>query len=114
MMLATVSGPMLETYDNLQGFKKWPGARRVLRDPAQTREHRENFDQQLSHLSQVFGVGYMNQKKELRWIEHMDQFLHSFLSSNMSSLRPLASISCHITSIHVFFGLPRALLTYPK
>jgi len=37
-------------------------------------------------------------------------FLHSFLSSNMSSLRPLASISCRIISIHVFFGLPCALL----
>ena len=41
-------------------------------------------------------------------------FLHSFLSSNMPSLRPLASISCRITSIHVFFGLPCALLTCPK
>ena len=41
-------------------------------------------------------------------------FLHSFLSSNMPSLRPLASISCRITSIHVFFGLPCALLTCPN
>ena len=41
-------------------------------------------------------------------------FLHSFLSSNMPSLRHLASISCRITSIHVFFGLPCALLTCPK
>jgi len=41
-------------------------------------------------------------------------FLHSFLSSNMPSLRPLASISCHITSIHVFFGLPCAFLTCPN
>ena len=41
-------------------------------------------------------------------------FLHSFLQSNMPSLRPLASISCRITSIHVFFGLPCALLTCPK
>jgi len=32
----------------------------------------------------------------------------------MPSLRPLASISCRIISIHVFFGLPCALLTYPK
>ena len=32
----------------------------------------------------------------------------------MSSLRPLASISCRITSIHVFFGLPCALLTCPN
>jgi len=38
-------------------------------------------------------------------------FLHSILSSNMPSLRPLASISCRITSIHVFFGLPCAFLT---
>ena len=30
------------------------------------------------------------------------------------SLRPLASISCRITSIHVFFGLPCALLTCPN
>ena len=44
----------------------------------------------------------------------MDQLSHSFLSSNMPSLRPLASISCRITSIHVFFGLPCALLTYPN
>jgi len=29
----------------------------------------------------------------------------------MPSLRPLASISCRITSIHVFFDLPCALLT---
>jgi len=41
-------------------------------------------------------------------------FLHSFLSSNMPSLRPLASISCRITSIYVFFGLPRAILTCPN
>ena len=41
-------------------------------------------------------------------------FLHSFLSSSMPSLRLLASISCHITSIHVFFGLPCDLLTCPK
>ena len=41
-------------------------------------------------------------------------FLHSFLSGNMPSLRPLASISCRITSIHVFFGLPCALLICPK
>jgi len=41
-------------------------------------------------------------------------FLHSFLSSNIPSLRPLASISCSITSIHVFFGLPCALLTCPN
>ena len=37
-------------------------------------------------------------------------FLHSFLSSNMPSLRPLTSISCRITSIYVFFGLSCALL----
>ena len=41
-------------------------------------------------------------------------FLHSFLLSNMPSLRHLASISCRITSIHVFFGLPCALLTCPN
>jgi len=41
-------------------------------------------------------------------------FLHSFLSSNMPSLRPLASISCRITFIHVFFNLPCALLTCPN
>ena len=36
-------------------------------------------------------------------------FLYSFLSSSMSSLRPLASISFRITSIHVFLGLSCAL-----
>ena len=41
-------------------------------------------------------------------------FLHSFLSSNMPSLRPLAFISRRITSIHVFFGLSCALLTCPN
>ena len=41
-------------------------------------------------------------------------FLHSFLSSNMLSLRPLASISCRITFMHVFFGLSFAHLTCPK
>ena len=41
-------------------------------------------------------------------------FFHSFLSSNMPSLRPLTSISCHITYIHVFFGLLCALLTCPN
>ena len=41
-------------------------------------------------------------------------FLHSFLSSNMPSPRPLASISCRITFIHVFFDLPSALLTCPN
>ena len=34
---------------------------------------KQQQQQQLSHLSQVFGVGYMNQK-ELRRIGHMDQF----------------------------------------
>ena len=68
--------------------------------------------QQLSHLSQVFGIGYMNRKRtgSGTWIN----FLHSFLSSNMPSLRPLASVSCRITSINVFFGLPCALLTCPN
>ena len=70
--------------------------------------------QQLSHLSQVFG-GRLHEPKENyagsgTWIS----FLHSFLSSNMPSLRPLTSISCRITSIHVFFGLPCAILTCPK
>ena len=70
--------------------------------------------QQLSHLSQVFG-GRLHEPKENyagsgTWIS----FLHSFLSSNMPSLRPLASISCRITSIHIFFGLPCALLTCAK
>ena len=32
----------------------------------------------------------------------------------MSLLSPLASISCYITSIHVFFYLPSVLLTFPK
>ena len=41
-------------------------------------------------------------------------FLHSILSSNMPSLRPLASISCRITSIHIFFSLPCALLICPN
>ena len=41
-------------------------------------------------------------------------FHQSFLSSNMPSLRPLAFISCRITSIHVFFGLPYTLWTCPK
>jgi len=41
-------------------------------------------------------------------------FLHSFLPSNMPSLRPLACISRRITSIHVFFSLPCALLTCPN
>jgi len=68
--------------------------------------------QQLSHLSQVFGVGYMNQKRIT--LDRAHGFLHSFLSSNMPSLRPLASISYRITSIHDFFGLPCALLTCPK
>ena len=36
-------------------------------------------------------------------------FFHSFLSNNMPSLRPLASISYRITSIHVFFDLLCAL-----
>ena len=66
--------------------------------------------QQLSHLSQVFGGSRLHEPKENyagsgTWIS----FLHSFLSSNMPSWRPLASISCRITSIHVFFGLPCAL-----
>ena len=55
----------------------------------------------------------MNQKRITLDRAH-GSFLHSFLSSNMPSLRPLAFISCHITSIHVFFGLPCALLTCPK
>ena len=40
--------------------------------------------------------------------------LHSFLLSNMPSLRLLAFISYRITSIHVFFGLPCTLLTCPN
>ena len=41
-------------------------------------------------------------------------FLHLFLSCNMPSLRPLASISCRIIFIHVFFSLSCALLTCPN
>ena len=48
-------------------------------------------------------------KENYAWSGIWISFLHSFLSSNMPSLRPLTSISCHITSIHVFFGLPCAL-----
>jgi len=44
----------------------------------------------------------------------MDQLSPLIPSSNMPSLRPLAFISCCITSIHVFFGLPCALLTCPN
>ena len=59
--------------------------------------------------------GWLHEPKENyvrsgTWIN----FLHSFLSSNMPSLRPFAFISCHITSLHVFFGLPCALLTCPN
>ena len=69
--------------------------------------------QQLSYLSQVLG-GRLHEQKENyarsgKWIN----FLHLFLSSNMPPLRPLTSISCHITTIHVFFGLSCALLTCP-
>jgi len=41
-------------------------------------------------------------------------FLHSYLSSDMPSLIPLASISCRITSIYIFFSLPCTLLTFPN
>ena len=51
-----------------------------------------------------------NYAKSDTWIS----FLHSFLSSNMPSLRPLASISCRITSIYIFFGLSCTLLTCPN
>ena len=59
--------------------------------------------------------GRLNEPNEnyagsVTWIS----FLHSFLSSNMPSLRPLTSISCRITFIHVFFGLPCALLACHK
>jgi len=75
---------------------------------------RQQQQQQLSHLSQVFG-GRLHEPKEnyassSTWIS----FLHSFLSINMPSLRPLASISCRIASIHVLFGLLCAFLTCPK
>ena len=65
----------------------------------------------LSHLSQVLG-GRLHEPKENyaasgTWIS----FLHSFLSSNMTSLRPLAFVSFRITFIYVLFGLPCALLT---
>ena len=55
----------------------------------------------------------MNQQSYARsgtWIN----FLHSFLLSNIPSLRPLAAISYRITSIHVFLGLSFALLTCTK
>jgi len=59
--------------------------------------------------------GWLHEPKENyvesgTWIS----FLHALLSSNMPSLRPLASISCRITSIHVFFHLPCVLLTCPN
>ena len=59
--------------------------------------------------------GRLHEPKEnyAEWVTLIN-FLHSFLSSNMPTLRPLASISCRITSIHVFFGLRCALLTCPK
>jgi len=70
--------------------------------------------QQPSHLSQVFGVGYMNQR-ELRRIGHMDQLsplitIEQYAFTKTFSLYILS----YITSIHVFFGLPCALLTCPK
>ena len=69
------------------------------------------YANKLSHLSPS-NWGSLREPKENyagsgTWIS----FLHSFLSSNMPSLIPLASISCRITSIHVFFGLLSALLT---
>lgn len=57
--------------------------------------------QQLSHFSQVFVIGYMNQEDNYAWIE---QCLHSFRLSNiLFSLKSLAS-TC---------SLIIALLTYP-
>ena len=44
----------------------------------------------------------------------MDQLSPLIPIKLYASLRPLASISCHITSIHVYFGLPCALLTCPN
>ena len=59
--------------------------------------------------------GRLHEPKEnytgsVTWIS----FLHSFLSSNMSSIRRLVSISCRITSIHVFFDSPCTFLTCPN
>ena len=51
-----------------------------------------------------------NYVRSRTWIS----FLHWFLSSNMSSLRPLASISCRVSSIRVFFSVSCALLTCPN
>ena len=67
---------------------------------------KQEEEQQLSHLFQVFGgsVGYMNQNRIMS-----DRFMNQ--NRNMSSLRLLASTSCRITSIYVFFDLPYALLT---
>ena len=44
----------------------------------------------------------------------MNQLSPLILIEQLPLLRPLAFISCRITSIHVFFDLPCALLTCPK
>ena len=65
--------------------------------------------QQLSHLSQVFRVGYMKQKRIMSDREHGSAFsTHSYRAIY------IASISCRMTSIHIFFGLPCALLICPN
>jgi len=102
-----------------QAGQYWENLERMMKyrrdDPVETWEGmKKKQQQQLSHLSQVFG-GRLHEPKEnyvgsVTWIN----FLHSFLSSIMPSLRLLASISCRITSIHVFFGLPCALLICPN
>ena len=62
-----------------------------------------NIQQQLSHLSQVFGVGYMNQK-ELRRIGHMDQ---------LSPLIPIEQYAfTKIFSLYILSYYPHPCLKY--
>ena len=73
-----------------------------------------SVQQQLSHLSQVFRVGYINQKRITPNRAHGSAFSTHFYRAIILSLSPLAFISCRTTSIHIFFGLSFALLTCPK
>lgn len=62
---------------------------------------------------QVFGcsLGYKNRKENYATPSTWIILLHSFLSSNISSLMPLASISFCITSTHIFFSRSFTFLT---